>query len=75
MEQCGIRPHLWLQVNGVGFIKPIAPYVLTHEGKNWFMKIILNLKTPSHYVYSLKKRVQKDGGLRGMKSNDFRVMM
>ncbi len=33
MEQCGIQPHLWLQANGVGFIKPIVPYVLTNEGK------------------------------------------
>lgn len=75
MEQCGIQPHLWLQANGVGFIKPIAPYVLTHDEKIWFMKIILNSKTPSHYVSSLKKHVQKDGGLKGMKSNDFHVMM
>jgi hypothetical protein len=30
MEQFGIQPHLWLQANGVGFIKPIASYVLTN---------------------------------------------
>jgi hypothetical protein len=50
MEQCGIQPHLWVQANGVGFIKPIAPYVLTNEEKKWFVQITLNLKTPTHYV-------------------------
>jgi hypothetical protein len=39
------------------------------------MQIILNLKTLTHYVFSLRKRVQKDGDLRGMKSHDFHVMM
>ncbi len=39
------------------------------------MQIILNLKTPTHYVFSLKKWIQKDGDLRGMKSHDFHVMM
>jgi hypothetical protein len=55
MEQCGIRPHLWLQANGVGSNKPIAPYVLTYEEKGQYVQIILNLKTPTHYVSSLKK--------------------
>ncbi len=39
------------------------------------MQIILNLKTPTRYVFSLKKRIHKDGDLRGMKSHDFHVMM
>jgi hypothetical protein len=33
MEQCGIQPYLWLQANGVRFIKPIVPYVFTNEEK------------------------------------------
>jgi hypothetical protein len=33
MEQCGIQPHLWLQANGVGFIKPNTSYVLIDEEK------------------------------------------
>jgi hypothetical protein len=73
MEQCGIKPHLWLQANGVGFIKPIIPYVLTYRKK--VVQIILNLKTPTHYVFSLKKWVEKDGDLKGLKSHDFHVMM
>jgi hypothetical protein len=30
LEQCEKQPHLCLQANGVGFIKPIASYVLTY---------------------------------------------
>lgn len=33
------------------------------------------MKTPTHYVFFFKKRVQKDGDLKGMKSHDFHVMM
>jgi hypothetical protein len=39
------------------------------------VQIILNLKTPTHYVFSLKKWVEKDGDLKGLKSHDFHVMM
>jgi hypothetical protein len=38
------------------------------------VQIILNLKTPIHYVFSLKW-VEKDGDLKGLKSHDFHVMM
>ncbi len=33
LKECGIQPHLWLQANGVGFIKPTASYVLSDEEK------------------------------------------
>jgi hypothetical protein len=75
LEQCGKQPHLWLQANGFGFIKPIASYFSIDEKKKKFVQIILNLKTLTHYVSSLKKGVQKDGDLRGMKSHDFHAMM
>jgi hypothetical protein len=26
LEQSGIQPHLWVQANGVGFIKLVASY-------------------------------------------------
>jgi hypothetical protein len=57
LKKCGIRPHMWLQVNGVGFIKPTTSYVLEDEEKARFRGIILSLKTPRHYTSSLKKRV------------------
>ncbi len=45
------------------------------EERNIFLQIILNLKTPSHYVSLLRKKNYKDGDLKGMKSHDFHVMM
>ncbi len=35
----------------------------------------MNPKTFAHYVFSLRKKVHKDGDLKGMKSHDFHVMM
>jgi hypothetical protein len=48
--------------------------VLTNEGKKRFIQIIETLKTPTHYVSSLKKRI-KDHDLKGMKSHDYHIMM
>jgi len=67
--------NLCLQANGVGFIKLVVSYVLTNEEKWRFVQIILQLEIPTHYVFSLKKQLQNDGDLRGMKSHDFHVMM
>jgi hypothetical protein len=67
---------LWLQVGVVdhGFTKPIASYVLKNEEKERFIQIIDILKTPTHYVSSLKKII-KDHDLKGMKSHDYQIMM
>jgi hypothetical protein len=58
-----------------GFIKPTKNYVLTNEEKNNFLQIIKNLKTPTSYVSSLKKKVYIDGEMKGMKSHDYHLMM
>jgi hypothetical protein len=34
-----------------------------------------NLETPSHYVSSLRKILQKDEEMKGMKSHDYHIMM
>jgi hypothetical protein len=42
------------------------------------MKVCANYPTivnVTHYVFSLKKQVQKDEDLKGMKSHDFHVMI
>ncbi len=76
LKECNIWPHLWLQASVVdrGFIKPASSYVLTYEEKERFIQIIETLKTPTHYVSSLKKRI-KDQDLNGMKSHDYHIMM
>jgi hypothetical protein len=66
---------LWLQDVTSWIIKSLASYVLLNEERDIFLQIIINLKTPSHYVSSLKKIYYKDGDLKGMKSHDFHVMM
>jgi hypothetical protein len=60
LKECNIWPHLQLQIGVVdcGFIKPIASYVLTNEENERFIQIIETLKTPTHYVSSLKKRIK-----------------
>lgn len=40
-----------------------------------FFQIILNSKTLTQYVFSLRKKVHKDGDLKGMKSHNFHIMM
>jgi hypothetical protein len=57
------------------YIKLVASYVLTNLEKERFLHIIHVLKMPTHYVSSLKKRIVKDGDLKGVKSHDFHVMM
>jgi hypothetical protein len=76
LKECNIRPHLWLQASVVdhGFIKPVASYVLKNEEKERFIQIIETLKTPTHYVSSLKKII-KGHDLKGMKSHDYHIMM
>jgi len=74
-KECDICPHLRLQDDTGGIIKPLASHVLLDEERNIFLQVILNLKTPSHYVSLLRKKNYKDGDLKSMKSHDFHVMM
>lgn len=76
MEKVGIWPQIWLQqvANG-SYMKPIAPYVLTYEEKKTFLHIIKQLKIPTHYTFALRKKVAKDGKLKGLKSHDYHILM
>jgi hypothetical protein len=76
LKECNTQPHLWLQASVVnhGFIKPAKSYVLTYEEKERFIQIIETLKTPTHYVSSLNKRI-KDQDLKGMKSHGYHIVM
>jgi hypothetical protein len=73
LKECGIRSHLWLQHVVGKIIKHVASYVVSNEKKDRFL--LGNLKTTSNYVCSLKKKVHKDGDMKGMKSHDYHVMM
>lgn len=69
-------PKIWLQqVENGSYMKPTAPYVLTYEEKKTFLQIIKQLKIPTHYTYALRKKVARDGKLRGLKSHDYYIMM
>jgi len=74
IKDCGIQPHLWLQDVGGRIIKPIVSFVLLDEGKKRFLQIIFKLKTPFHFVLSLKKIITRME-IQGMKSHDYHVMM
>jgi hypothetical protein len=75
LKECGIWPRLWLQPIVGAFFKPIVSYVLSNEEKDRFLQIITDMKTPTGYVSSLRKRISKDGDLKGMKSHDYHIMM
>jgi hypothetical protein len=56
LKKCGIRPHLWLQVNGVRFIKPTASYVLSNEEKKWLCEYYFKLENSyTHCVFIEEK--------------------
>ncbi len=73
LKECGIQSHLWLQHVVGKIIKHLASYVMSNEEKNRFL--LGNFKTTSNYVSSLKKRIHKDGDMKGMKWHDYHVMM
>lgn len=55
-------------------IKHVASLVSTNEENERFLQIVGNLKTQSHYVFSLRKRIRKDhGDMKWMKSHDCHV--
>jgi hypothetical protein len=60
-KECDICPHLSLQDVTDGIIKPLTSFVLLDEERDIFLQIILNLKTPSHYLSSLRKKITKMG--------------
>ena len=73
----GIRPHLHLQPcgpNGDQLHMPSASYVLSAADKAKVLRVLKNLRTPTHYVSALHKKISK-GKLSGLKSHDFHVLL
>jgi hypothetical protein len=75
LQEANIRPHLWpIPGRKPGSLTlPQAPYVLTKIEKEVFVDVVRELKTPTHYVGQLRKRVNVDGRLQGLKSHDYHV--
>lgn len=71
-----IRHYLHLRPTGDGqtYFMPDAPYVFKKEEKDEFLATLRDLKFPSNYVSSLKRRIV-DGKLSGLKTHDFHILM
>ena len=77
MQARGIRPHLHLQPLGSTqerLCMPDASYVLSTDDKAKVFKALQNLRTPTHYVLALHKKIVK-GKFSGLKSHDFHVLI
>ena len=77
LQEESIRPNLH-PVPGKksgSLILSTIPYILTREEKKIFVGIVQALKTPIHYVGHLAKRVAMDGDLKGLKFNNYHIMM
>jgi hypothetical protein len=77
MKEAGIRKHLWpVQGKKPGsVILPQSSYVLTKGEREVFVDQVRSLRTPTQYVGQLKKRVNVDGHIKGLKSHDYHVLM
>ncbi len=73
------QPELWPKADtkrAGGFVKPLAPYVLSKQEKQTFHDRISALRVPSGYAAAFKKHVKhKTKVLGGMKSHDYHIMM
>jgi hypothetical protein len=71
--------HLWPQADpkkSGGYVKPLAPYVLSVEEKKLFHGRSAALRVPTGYAASFKKHVKrKTKVLGGMKSHDYHILM
>jgi len=74
-KECGIRPHLWIQNVDGRLIKLAISFVPSDHNRDKFIHTIINIKTPTLYASSSRKRITKDGDLKGINSHDFHVMM
>jgi len=77
MQAKGIQPHLHLQAKGSNRDRlrmPNASYVLTAEDKSKVLRVLQNLRTPTHYVSALYSKISQ-GKFSGLKSHDFHVLL
>ena len=77
MKEAGIHKHLW-PVRGVkpgSVILPRSSYVLTKEERQVFVDQVRSLRTPTQYLEQLKKHMNMDGQIKGLKSHDYHVLL
>jgi hypothetical protein len=77
MVAMNIRSNLWPIPMGNGELElPPAPYVMTADERQTFVGIIQELKAPTSYASSLKKRIHPDTSkLKGLKAHDYHILM
>jgi hypothetical protein len=76
-QHLGIREETWLQDprrRQDDYFMPHAPYTMTAEERIEFVDIVSNIRTPTHYVSAIHKRLQ-DGKLQYMKTHDYHILM
>lgn len=76
MEEAGATPHLWLQSipGSSNFRKPKAPYVLSENEKEDFVKRVSSTRTPTGFSSTLTKHVGEKS-LAGLKSHDHHMLL
>jgi hypothetical protein len=74
MQAVGVTPHLHLQATAIPgtYLMPNAPYALSASDKGSFKRLLSSTKTPTGYVSSLSKHIDK---LSGLKSHDYHVLV
>jgi len=77
LEDVGIKPHLWLKPSaGQHPIMPSAPYSMSLEEKDRFLKVLQKLRAPDGYVSNISRCVNmKQRRLLSLKSHDNHVLM
>lgn len=77
MQARGIRPHLHLRAvgrHGDKLYMVAASYVLSPADKEKVLHVLKKLRTPTHYVSALYKKISK-GKLSGLKSHNFHILL
>ncbi len=76
MEETNVKQHLWLHwdLNGMNYVKPLAPCVFTQDEKQLFLDFVSEVRAPTKYVDAFKKHIGPKR-LYNMKSHDDHVML
>jgi len=77
LEEVGIKPHLWLQPHpGRDPFMPPAPYSMSLEEKERFLKVLQKLRAPNGYGSNISRCVNLiQRKLLNLKSHDNHVLM
>ena len=77
MVVVNIHSNLWPIPLGSGELElPPTPYVMTADERQTFVGIIQELKAPTSYASSLKKRIHPETNkMKGLKAHDYHILM